>query len=186
MIAAGLIALVGLVLAGLLGVASGEGPVGSTAARTVSVEGVGTVPIGISDNESQATAVYREGMAKALADAQAKAAFLGEKAGGSVGAAVSIVEDGGSIECTGGYEQEGSFAEARYSGEQPDFGWGHDPGAVGENSVQGAPAGVFAEKSVSHRPAPKRRKKRHTAKKAATSTASCNLTASVAVIYALG
>ena len=48
---------------GMLGVASGEGPAGSTAARSLSVEGVGTLPIGVADTAAQATAVYREGMA---------------------------------------------------------------------------------------------------------------------------
>jgi hypothetical protein len=183
----GLVVIAGLILAGLLGVASGEGPAGSTAARTISVEGTATVPIGIRDSASEATTVYRDGMANALIDAQAKASFLAEKSGGSVGAAVNIVEDGGSIECTGAYEEEGSAAYARYEGEQPDFGWGHDPGVVLGSSGAAAPtsAAVSPEKAVSHRPKAKKRKRRHTAKKAAASTAKCNLTANVAAIYAL-
>ena len=165
--------LAALVAAGTLGVASGEGPVGSTAARSVSVEGVGTVPIGNGDTAAQATASYREGMAKALADAQAKAAFLAEKAGGSTGAAVSIVEDGGYIECSAPGSEYFD-----YEGEQPDFGYGRSPtiAAAPENALsKSAPA-----PTVSHRPKVKRR---HKARKA--TAVHCSLTANVSVVYGL-
>jgi hypothetical protein len=173
------------IVAGALGVATGEGPAGSTAARTVSVGGVGVVPIAVKASAAEATSVYREGMAKALVDAQAKAAFLAEKSGVALGAVVSMVEDGGSIECTGAYEEEGSAAYARYEGEQPDFGWGHDPGVlVGPSGSAVAPtSSVAPARGVSHRPKAKKRKKAH---KASTSTVRCNLTANVSAIYALG
>ena len=161
------------VAAGMLGVASGEGPVGSTAARSVSVEGVGTVPIGNGDTAAQATAVYREGMAKALADAQVKAAFLAEKAGGSVGAALNIVEDGGYIECSAPGSEYFD-----YEGEQPDFGYGRSlsVAASPENALsKSAPA-----PTVSHRPKLKRRRR---ARKA--SVVRCSLTADVSVVYGL-
>ncbi len=170
------LAVLAALAVGLLGVASGEGPAGSTATRTVSVEGVGVVPIGTADTAAQATAVYREAMAKALADGQAKAAFLSERAGVALGAVTSLVEDGGSIECTSadGREYEG------YEGEQPDFGYGRTP------SLAAAPlaAGTVGKSapSVSHRP--KIRPKHPTAHRA--SAARCNLTASVAAIYAIG
>lgn len=157
--------------AGMLGVASGEGPVGSTATRRVSVQGTGTVPIGDGDTAAQATAVYREGMAKALADAQAKAAFLAEKAGGSVGAAVSIVEDGGYIECSAPGSEYVS-----YEGEQPDFGYGRTP----SEAATPESAAVKSAPTVSHRPKVGRR---HKAKKAAATH--CSLTADVSVLYGL-
>jgi hypothetical protein len=145
------------------------------------------VPIGIRDSASEATTVYRDGMANALIDAQAKASFLAEKSGGSVGAAQSIIEEGGSIECTGPYEEEGSAAYARYEGEQPDFGWGRNPSVVLGSSGAAAPTSAASspEKAVSHRPKAKKRKRRPTAKKADAPTAKCNLTANVAAIYAL-
>jgi hypothetical protein len=174
-----------VIVAGALGVATGEGPAGSTAARTVGVGGVGVIPIAVKASAAEATSVYREGMAKALVDAQAKAAFLAEKSGVALGAVVSMVEDGGSIECTGAYEEEGSAAYARYEGEQPDFGWGHDPGVlVGPSGSAVAPtSSVAPARGVSHRPKAKKRKKAH---KASTSTVRCNLTANVSAIYALG
>jgi hypothetical protein len=179
------IASAAAIAAGALGVASGEGPAGSTAARTVSVGGVGVVPIAVKASAAEATSVYREGMAKALVDAQSKAAFLAEKSGVALGAVVNMVEDGGSIECIGAYEEEGSAAYARYEGEQPDFGWGHDPGVVvGPSGSAVAPTGaVSPARGVPHRPKAKKRKKAH---KASTSTARCNLTANVAAIYAIG
>ncbi len=170
------IAAAGAIAAGMLGVATGEGPAGSTAARTVSVEGVGIVPIGVDDNSAQATAVYREGMAKALSDGQSKAAFLAEKSGVALGAVVSIVEDGGYIECTGGEGE--SFGG--YEGEQPDFGYGRTPSPVAA-PVSSTPKGASAP-TVSHRPKPHH--KRHKAHKA--TAIRCNLTANVSAIYALG
>ncbi|HEX9480827.1 MAG TPA: SIMPL domain-containing protein, partial [Solirubrobacteraceae bacterium] len=147
---------------------------GSTAARSVGVEGVGTVPIGTADSAAQATSVYREGMAKALIDAQAKAAFLAEKSGVSLGAVVSLVEDGGYIECSGpeGREYGG------YEGEQPDFGYGRSPIAAAPLS---ASAKGTAAPTVSHKPrAKKRRRSAHRA-----SASRCNLTADVSALYAL-
>ena len=164
------------VAASMLGVASGEGPVGSTASRSVSVQGVGVVPIGAEDTAAQATAVYREGIAKALADGQAKAAFIAEKAGGALGAAVSIVEDGGYIECS----SPGS-GYASYEGEQPDFGYGRTPVTAAAPEGLATSKGTSSAPSVSHRPKVKRR---HRAKKA--TAAHCNLTANVSVVYGLG
>ena len=163
------------IAAGMLGVASGEGPAGSTASRAVSVEGVGTIPVGSDDTAAQATAVYREAMAKALADAQAKAAFLAEKAGGSAGAAVSVVEDGGYIECTSAGSEYAS-----YEGEQPDFGYGRST-TVAAAPESAASKGAAPGPTVSHRP---KTKHRHKARKAAAATR-CNLTANVSVVYGL-
>lgn len=164
---------VAAIAAGMLGVASGEGPVGSSGARTVSVQGVGVVPIGIADTAAQADAVYREGIAKALADAQSKAAFIAAQAGGSAGAAVSITEDGGYIECSAPGSEY-----LNYEGEQPDFGYGRTP------TLAAAPVGnakdVASAPTVSHRPKVKHRRK---AKKA--TAAHCNLSANVSVIYGL-
>src|SRR5947209_6012432 len=102
-----LVAAGALLAAALLGVAAGEGPAGSGSARNVDVEGVGVVPVPAKATAAQATAVYREGMAKALADGQAKAQFLAEREGVALGVALSTVEDGGEIECSGYVEGEG-------------------------------------------------------------------------------
>jgi hypothetical protein len=165
------------VAAGMLGVASGEGPTGTATPRTLSVQGVGTLPIGARDDAPTATATYREGAAKALADAQTKASFLASKAGVTITAVQSLAEEGGYIECS---SPTSEYAD--YEGAQPDFGYASVPSLV---SVAGAaaPAGQSApSRQVSHRP--KVKKKRPAAKKA--SATSCNLTAQVSVVYALG
>lgn len=165
------------VAAGMLGVASGEGPTGTATPRTLGVQGVGTLPIGARDDVATATASYREGAAKALADAQAKASFLASKAGVTITAVQSLAEEGGYIECSSPTSEYAS-----YEGAQPDFGYASVPSVVGAAgaaapAAQGAPA-----RQVSHRP--KVKKKRPAAKKAAAT--SCNLTAQVSVVYALG
>lgn len=171
--------VVAAVVCGALGVASGEGPAGSTATRYVSVQGVGVAPIGVADNAEQADAVYREGMAKALADGQSKAAFLAEKAGVGLGVAVTITEDGGGIECSG---TEGENSYPQYEGEQPDFGYGR---ATPVAAVAPESAASTGAPTVSHRPKA-RRKKHVTAHPAVVSDVHCNLTANVSEVYAVG
>ena len=122
------------------------------------------------------TATYREGAAKALADAQTKASFLASHAGVTITAVQSIGEDGGYIECS---SPTSEYAE--YEGAQPDFGYASVP-SFGVSSGAVAPAAQSAPaKRVSHRP---RIKRKPAAKKA--SATSCNLTAQATVVYALG
>ena len=159
----------------MLGVASGEGPTGTATPRTISVQGTGTLPIGARDDAATATATYREGAAKALVDAQAKASFLASKAGVTITAVQSIGEDGGYIECSSATSE---YAE--YEGAQPDFGYAPAPSVPAAAGVS-APTAKGAP-HVSHRP--KARRKKPAAHKAAAT--SCNLTAQVSVLYALG
>ena len=173
--------IVALAAVSLLGVASAEAPTGSTSARTLSVEGVGTLPVGSHDSAAAATAIYREGMAKALVDGQSKAAFLAEKSGAALGAVVSIVEGGGYIECTG---TDTEYAE--YEGEQPDFGEGVQPSSVSVSAPAAAtsPSKEESASPVSHRP--KRKHKKRTVAKKSSVAASCTLTANVSLVYAIG
>jgi hypothetical protein len=163
----------GLFAANMLGVAVAEAPTG-TPLRTISVQGVATLPIGQSDNASAATAVYRQGMAGAVADGQSKAEFLAGKVGATLGSVQSVVEGGGYISCTGGEES----AYAQYQGEQPDFG-------SAPASIVRAPAASPTVGAGPVRPkAKKRTKRKHpTAKKAAAVT--CTLTAQVSLAYAI-
>jgi hypothetical protein len=181
-LAALLTGVVALVAVSMLGVASAEAPTGSTSARTLSVEGVGTLPVGSRDSAAAATAAYREGMAKALVDGQSKAAFLAEKSGAALGAVVSIVEGGGYIECTGT-----STEYAEYEGEQPDFGQGSQPLSVSTAAPEAAATSPAKEESasrVSHKP--KRKHKKHPVAKKSSVAASCTLTADVSLVYAIG
>jgi uncharacterized protein DUF541 len=178
-IAAALATTVVLLAASMLGVASAEAPT-ATPARTVSVQGVAMVPIAQDANFSAATAVYRQGMAAAVSDGQAKAEFLAGKAGATLGAVQSIAEDGGYIGCIGGEESNG----IEYQGEQPDFGSADvSVSPVRVNAGVAAPA----KPPVLHRPAVKKRGKPGkgpTAKRA--SAPSCTLNAQVTLLYTLG
>jgi hypothetical protein len=173
-IAATLAVVVGLVFANMLGVAAAEAPTTSTTApvRTISVEGVATVPVAQGANRATATTAYREGMAAALADGQSKAEFLASKAGVTLSSVQSIAEGGGSISCTAGPESE--YVE--YEGEQPDFG-------SSDQSVSPIEAAAAPRATTVRKPTAKRRKKNATAKKA--SAGSCTLSTQVSLAYAI-
>jgi hypothetical protein len=174
-ITATMAAAAGLVVAGLLGVATAEAPT-TTPPRTVSVQGVATEAIDQSATAAAATAVYRQGMTDAVADGLAKAQFLASKVGATLGSAQSVVEDGGYITCAG---------EVEYLGQQPDFG---SPGvplsAIGirRGTARPTSAPVVRKHLVKHRTHRKHRSP--AAKKANVST--CTLSTQVSLAYALG
>jgi hypothetical protein len=179
-IAAILAVAAGLVLVNMLGVAAAEAPTTSTTTpvRTLSVDGVANVPIAQGANVAAATAVYREGMAAAVADGQSKAEFLASKTATTLGSVQSIVEGGGYIQCTGG---ESGYAE--YQGEQPDFGRPAVSSVVAPEA-----AGAQSEAKVGKPPAkrPKKKSKKKPAAKAAAATAiACTLSTDVTLIYAV-
>lgn len=165
-----------LFAANMLGVAVAEAPT-TTTLRTVSVQGVATLPIGQSDNGSEADAVYREAQSSAVTDAQAKASFLAGKVSGTAATVQSVVEQGGYISCRGG--EENDYAE--YDGVEPDFGTAPQPNVVAPTS---AAAPEKASSTPAHRLTPKRPKhKTPTAKKAAAIT--CTLSAQVSLVYSM-
>jgi Protein of unknown function (DUF541) len=173
-------AVIGLSVVGALGVAAAEAPTTTTTASTttaptlptVSVQGVATEAIEPSASAATATAVYRQGMADAINDGQAKAQFLASKAGASLGAVQNITENGGYITCSG---------EIEYTGEQPDFG---SPGVSGIG-VSARTVVAPRASSVVRKPAVKRRghAKEPSAKRAVAS--GCTLSAQVSLVYAL-
>jgi hypothetical protein len=160
---------VALVAAGVLGVASAEPPTASPG-RTVSVQGVATVPIAQGANLVTATAAYRQGMAAAVADGQAKAEFLAGKASATLGSVQGIAEGGGYIGCTG----------SEYTGEQPDFGSaGAAVSPVAPRALANAAPGI-RKPVVKYR---KKKRKRPLAKHA--SVVSCTLSTQVSLAYLL-
>jgi hypothetical protein len=175
LVAAAAVSTFALVAAGALGVASAEAPTTTTPPPTVSVQGVATEPIEQTANATTATTVYRQGMADAIVDGQAKALFLAGKAGVALGAVQSIVENGGYIGCSG--------EESEYLGEQPDFG-SPGGGTTGISTPRAVPEAV----PVLRKPAVKHTKKKshHVPVAKHASTASCTLSAQVSLAYALG
>ncbi|HEY4997136.1 MAG TPA: SIMPL domain-containing protein [Solirubrobacteraceae bacterium] len=168
-IAGTMVVTVGLLAANMLGVAIAE-TTPTPALRTVSVQGIGTAPVGQHDSAEAATAVYRQAMTNAVTDGQSKASFLASKTGATLGAVQSIAEGGGYINCSGG---EAEYAE--YEGGQPDFGSGPQP--VGITAPTAAAPSVRRVKV-------RRPKSKHTVAKKATA-ASCTLSAQVSLLYTL-
>jgi hypothetical protein len=160
------VAVAALAVIGVLGVAVAEGP-GTTPPRTVSVQGVATESIDQNANANAATAVYRRGMADAIADGATKAQFLATHAGANLGTVQSIVEEGGNIACAG---------ESEYLGEQPDFG---SPGG----SVQ-VLARSPGRRLLAGKVAPRRRSHKTPAAKKAN-VATCTLATQVALVYTI-
>ena len=176
-IAAAAVVAGALLAVGVLSVASAEttpapAPAASAPVRTVSVQGVATAPVAPEANAATATAVYRQAMAAAVVDGQAKAQFLAEKAGATLGAVQSIAEGGGYIDCPTGEE---------YQGEQPDFGY-----ASGGEVIEAAGVPAAAPRTAPSAPKPviRHHKKKRSAKAAAA--AACTLSTQVALAYQLG
>lgn len=179
-IAATMAVAAGLVLANMLGVAAAEAPTTTTATpvRTVSVDGVASVPVAQGANRTAATAVYREAMAGAVADGQSKAEFLASKTAATLGNVQSVIEGNGSIECMDG-EEESSYVG--YQGEQPDFGSQESRVIAPELSRSNRAPVAVTRPQVKH---PKKKHKRKPSAKAATAV-TCTLSTDVTLVYAI-
>ncbi|HST34660.1 MAG TPA: hypothetical protein VLJ80_14195 [Solirubrobacteraceae bacterium] len=174
-----LAAVAALVIANMIGTAVAEAPT-TTTLRTVSVEGIGTQPIAQNADAATATGVYRQAMAAAVLDGQSKAEFLTGKVGATLGAAQTVTEDGGGIECSSGGEE----GWESYKGEEPDFGSARNAGQV-LSSTAAPPAASSPSSAVKRTSAKRHRKhKRPVAKKA--TAAGCKLTAQVSLAYIMG
>lgn len=179
-LAAVLGALAALVAANAIGVAVAEAPTAATL-RTVSVEGVASEPIAQTADAASATGVYRQAMAAAVADGQAKAEFLTGKVGATLGAAQSLSEDGGEIGCSSG-GGEGEWEP--YQGEQPDFGRTRG-GVQPLGTVAPAAAPPLKSSAPRRRSTKRRRKHRRPLAKKATAPG-CRLSAQVSLVYVIG
>jgi hypothetical protein len=168
MAAAGLVAGGVLVLAAEAETTTTSTPSASAPLRTVSVEGVASEPVSSSASAEAATTAYRQAMAAAITDGQAKAQFLAEKAGATLGQVQSIGEGGGYIGCPTGVE---------YEGVQPDFGSNRGP-----VFAAAAPAAKGVATPTVHKT--KKHHKRRVAKKSAAE--SCTLSTQVALVYQMG
>jgi hypothetical protein len=176
-----LAAVAALVIANMIGTAVAEAPT-TTTLRTVSVEGIGSQPIAQNADAAAATGVYRQAMAAAVTDGQAKAEFLTGRVGATLGAAQTVTEDGGGIECNSGAGEEEGWEP--YQGEQPDFGSARNAGQV-LSSTAAPPAASSPSTAVKRTSAKRHRKhKRPVAKKA--TAAGCKLTAQVSLAYIMG
>jgi hypothetical protein len=169
----------GLLVANTLGIASAEAPTGTSATspRTVSVQGVATLPLEQGASAATATGVYRQAMAGAVADGQSKAEFLASKVGATLGSIQTVAEGGGSIAC-----KDGESDYLAYEGEQPDFGRSESSPIFAGRAV--APAAKPAVKAQARRSRHRRRKPH--AKSAAATGTTCALSTQVSLAYAIG
>ena len=166
-----------LVAASMLGGAAAETTGGGAPVRTVAVGGVASAPLAQGASAASATAVYRQALAAAITDGQAKAEFLAGKVGATLGAAQSVAEGGGSISCTGEPGSEGTRYVA-YEGEEPDFPAGGFVPGVGPVAAAAPAVGAPVPRKL------RRRRHRTTAHRAAAVT--CTLQAHVSLSYQLG
>jgi hypothetical protein len=171
-IAASLASAAGLAAAGLLGVASAEGPTTNPQLRTVSVQGVATEPVDQHASGGAAIAAYHQGLIDAVGDGLGKAQVLAGKVGASLGPAQTVVEEGGYISCAS------ESGNAEYEGAQPDFG---SPGV--SISTQGA--GTARPLGSVRRPSVRRRKLRRTPAAKTAATVTCALSTQVSLVYPL-
>jgi hypothetical protein len=180
LIAATAVATGGLMATGVLGVATAEtqtAPAPATAAqRSVGVQGVASEPLSSEASAATATSVYRQAMAAAVSDGQAKAQFLAEKAGAALGPVQNVTEGGGYIQCPG---------EVEYTGGQPDFGFATGYGVVATQNTSVAAGRAVPVTGVPPKPRHKvkHHSKRGSAKKSAAGT--CTLSTQVALAYQL-
>jgi hypothetical protein len=170
MAATGLLAGGVLVLAAEAETTSSSTPQTSAPLRTVGVEGVAKAPVATAASSESAIAAYRQAMAAAITDGQAKAQFLAEKAGATLGQVQSIAEGNGYIQCPG---------EVEYEGAQPDFG----SGSILERASVAPAAAPALAKAHKAKPPAKHHKRRPAKKSAAES---CTVSTQVALVYQLG
>jgi hypothetical protein len=172
LIGASLAAAAGLATAGVLGVASAEGPTATTTPqRTVNVQGVATESIDQHASSATAIAVYHQGLVDAVADGLGKAQLLAGKVGASLGPAQTVVEGGSFISCVGSGEYEGA---------QPDFG------SSGISVASAPAAGGARPLGNARRPSVRRRRPHRVPGAKTASGGACTLSTQVSLVYPLG
>lgn len=177
MAATGLLAGGALVLTAEAETSGSSAPNANPPVRTVSVEGVATAPVASTADAEAANAAYRQAMAAAIADGHAKAEYLAEKTGNTIGQAQSVAEGGGYVECP---------ASVEYEGVRPDFGSAR--GALVAAPVAATRGAVKPTARKVKRPAPKRRRahKSDLEPLRKADVESCTVSTQVSLVYQMG
>jgi uncharacterized protein YggE len=150
---------------------------------TVSVVGVGRVPIPVSANVTEANAVYHAALVQAIGDGLVKARLLAEATGAKVGP-IEAISEAGRRE---GYECKDAAGETgfSYKGAEPDTGSAGPPTVAVEPTSPPRPARpVVTKKRKSHKGV-ERKTRRVIARKAENTATSCELSTEVDLIYDL-
>jgi hypothetical protein len=147
---------------------------------TVSVVGVGHLPMPVTATAAEADSVYHQTLIQAVADGLLKARLLAAATSANVVAIEAISEDGNHLECKGAAGET-----APYKGAEPDSGSAVLPLVAVEPTLpptSAKPAHHKARKSPKHTA---RKTRRVIARKAENAATSCELTSEVALIYSL-
>lgn len=153
-----------------------------TTLHTVSVTGIGRVPIALAANAVEADAVYHQALAQAVGDGAFKAGVLAAQAHARLGRVEAISEGRESVSCKNAAGEYGS-----YKGAEPDNG--NVEGPVVALTLPTPPA-ISAPPAKAKKPARKhkktRRHRRIAAHKAELSPPpTCELTSQLTLIYGL-
>ncbi len=86
-----------LAAVGVLGSAGAQAPTPTTDQRLITVNGGGAVDLASDANAEARRAAYRSALGQALDDAKAKAGFVAERTGLTLGAVHAVIEQSGSV-----------------------------------------------------------------------------------------
>ena len=174
-----------LSVAALLVAAPAAGAEEIQTVETVSVVGIGRVPIAPSATIAEADNVYHAALVQAAADGLLKARLLAEASGARVGGIEAISERGNkNVEC-----KTAAGESASYKGAPPDSGSAEAPIVAVKPSAPPRPAA--APKPAHHvkkrktRKGIRRKPHRVIARTAENTAASCELSTEVSLIYGL-
>ncbi len=148
-----------------------------TTLHTMSVVGVGRVPISQTANAVEADNAYHQALTQAVGDGALKATIVASQAHARLGSLEAVSEAGSSVSCKAG---EHEFPA--YKGAEPDSGSAEGP-LVAVALPAPAPAPQKAKKPATHK---KTRRHRRLLAHKAEATPTCEVTAQLTLIYALG
>lgn len=148
-----------------------------TTLHTMTVVGVGRVPISQTANAVEADNAYHQALTQAVGDGALKATMVASQAHARLGSLEAVSEAGSTVSCKAGEHEFPS-----YKGAEPDSGTAEGP-LVAVALAAPAPAPQNAKKPATHRKT--RRHRRLLAHKAEV-TPTCEVAAQLTLIYALG
>lgn len=149
---------------------------------TVSVVGIGRVPVPVSATAPEADAAYHSSLTQAVGDGLLKARLLAEATGAKVGPIEAISEHGfRNVEC-----KDAAGESASYKGVFPDAGSAEAPTLAVKPTVPPQPAKKPAPtKKRKTRKGTERKRRTFLARAAENTATSCELSTEVSLIYNL-
>ena len=150
-----------------------------TTLHSVSVVGVGRVPISITANPVEANTAYHAALTQAVADGALKASMVASQAHARLGSIEAIGENGSSIACKNSANEFGN-----YKGSEPDSGVAQGP--VVAVALAGAPTKAAPAKSKKSKKKTRRHRRLLAHKAELSPPATCEIAAQLTLVYGLG